>query len=107
MRISDWSSDVCSSDLVEDVFDIREEGELFAHVELRPQVEIHPRADVAVHDIQLVVELSAPGIAQASIDPERFALIADAENTPPFGQAVEHRIADIAGDIAQIGRAHV
>src|SRR3546814_8627305 len=53
MRISDWSSDVCSSDLVQ--FDEQSEaGDAADHaVELAAHVLLHPRRAVAVVDFAL------------------------------------------------------
>src|SRR3546814_4847861 len=102
MRISDWSSDVCSSDLqgdavhegddglgvseeqvVEAIFGV-EEGARF-HPILRPAFREH--ADIAA---------GAEAAAFAMVDDDRL----DRVVTAPSDERADHRV-------AQIGRAHV
>src|SRR3546814_20632885 len=54
MRISDWSSDVCSSDLLGDV----ERGEPFGETIIREQRLVHARPAKAERRVKHVVEAS-------------------------------------------------
>src|SRR3546814_4171841 len=54
MRISDWSSDVCSSDLLGDV----ERGEPFGETIIREQRLVHARPARAERRVKHVVEAS-------------------------------------------------
>src|SRR3546814_20249898 len=77
MRISDWSSDVCSSDL------------------------IGPRADVVVHQRrQQMAVFPAIDIADARVEAEAVALIGDAQRTAPFREAGDAGgVAHVAGGV--------
>src|SRR3546814_6528889 len=104
MRISDWSSDVCSSDLgnkivnrfTADLVATRQALELF--VWLRQAIATHHRLDRFAEHFPVMVELLAhlPGIGFALADALERGLVGD--------QRVRGANTEIA---QQIGRAHV
>src|SRR3546814_887579 len=62
MRISDWSSDVCSSDLVDQLR--RAEGEMVAGLAAHLQ-RLHARVDPAVLEAERLRQVVEEGVAAA------------------------------------------
>src|SRR3546814_2118296 len=101
MRISDWSSDVCSSDLPQDAAGAEDAGAVDGGVE--PAEELLRRGDVGDHAVlvgDVGPEVAGVGLAQRG-DGRRALLVVDVEQR---GLAA---VGDDARGHGQIGRAHV
>src|SRR3546814_3070678 len=99
MRISDWSSDVCSSDLIEDVFARLPGGVLGAFFVVMLLVFLLGFILDFIEITFVVVPIVGPVLLAMGLDPVWLGVmialnLQTSFLTPPFG-------------FAQIGRAHV
>src|SRR3546814_7819129 len=76
MRISDWSSDVCSSDLIPGVSCVKPQAALYLFVKLDP--EVYPLADDEQFALELLREeklLIVQGTAFNWVKPDHFRFV--------------------------------
>src|SRR3546814_4539248 len=116
MRISDWSSDVCSSDLLWDIewrivdtksypFANQDRGEIppgeaLHDMSLRLTID----EDFKVHDIEAVTDYS-PFTLCPAVTPN-FKRMIGAEIKAGWRQQVRREVGGVEGCTHQIGRAH-
>src|SRR3546814_5236265 len=111
MRISDWSSDVCSSDLTRRLFDVEKQAlELLTESRALRSESLRVVADSAHHMLHILARFREryPGIAMvvsAGNSEEVIAQLYDYEaEVGILGEVPESRDFVV---IKQIGRAHV
>src|SRR3546814_2193345 len=115
MRISDWSSDVCSSDLPEEVkpaFDDvnsaqQDKDRLISEAEAYA-AKIVPEARGQAARVRTVAEgYKTAEIARATGDAERFTLLLDEYRGAPEVTRKRLWLETVQQVLAEIGRAHV
>src|SRR3546814_5391235 len=102
MRISDWSSDVCSSDLIQNLLQQKAMVQAEYEQELQRRKEDFPtvkQARARLDELDRQIAAIASGIRQTLRGNYQTALAQE--------QALDAQIAQLKSDTLKIGRAHV